>query len=118
MFRANTSRSRFSTSKLAFTTYSPVSFTGQTVSVIASRTNEDASGYLIDLPANAVDISLVAGDARGVTVSGTQLEIDPTVYDDLAAAESAAIIYQFFDGGQTQYVVVQISGLNDAPVVQ
>lgn len=94
---------------------------------------EDDDRFAVDLLAGAADpdatdtlsvsgLSLVSGDASGVTVGDAALDIDPSAYDGLAAGEVETIVYDYdvIDGaggtvGQT--AVVTIAGVNDAPVV-
>ncbi|MDO6425173.1 cadherin-like domain-containing protein, partial [Saccharophagus degradans] len=73
-------------------------------SAVTSSASEDDAAYSLDLLTNASDadgsdtlnvnsLTLVSGDASGVTVSGNSLSIDPNAYNALADGESEVISY-------------------------
>ncbi|WP_303494894.1 hypothetical protein, partial [Saccharophagus degradans] len=68
-------------------------------SAVTSTASEDDAAYSLDLLTNASDadssdtlnvnnLTLVSGDASGITVSGNSLSIDPNTYNALAVGES------------------------------
>ncbi|WP_197995017.1 Ig-like domain-containing protein [Gimesia panareensis] len=68
------------------------------------------------------DLTLVSGDAGGVSLSGNSLEIDASYYGYLNPNESAVIDYMYqvndgFGGTVSQSVEITVSGANDAPTV-
>ncbi|WP_197997606.1 Ig-like domain-containing protein [Gimesia panareensis] len=68
------------------------------------------------------DLSLVSGDAGGVSLSGNSLEIDASYYGYLNPNESAVIDYMYqvndgFGGTVNQSVKITVSGANDVPSV-
>ncbi|QDU15104.1 Calx-beta domain protein [Gimesia maris] len=100
---------------------------------VVSTVTEDDSSFSLDLLAGASDVdqadtlsisdlTLTGGDALGVTVNGTSLDIDPSAYTGLAVGESEVITYSFdvIDGNGgvvAQTATITITGVNDAPTV-
>ncbi|WP_417382891.1 tandem-95 repeat protein, partial [Gimesia sp.] len=100
---------------------------------LSSTVTEEAGAYSLNLLSDAVDadtndslnvsgLTLVSGDAAGVTVNGNTLEIDPGAYTSLAEEESEVISYSYnvIDGnGGTvaQTATITITGLNNTPTV-
>ncbi|MBN72847.1 MAG: hypothetical protein CME32_26640, partial [Gimesia sp.] len=101
--------------------------------VTNDATTEDDGSFSLDLLTGASDadtsdvlgvssLTLVSGDASGITENGTSLGIDPSAYISLAAGETAVITYNYNvtdgNGGVTaQTAVITITGVNDAPIV-
>ena len=102
-------------------------------SAVTSTASEDDTAYSLNLLANASDpdstdtlnvtnLTLVSGDASGVTVSGNSLSIDPNAYNALATGESEVITYSYDvedgnGGSVAQTATITITGSNDAPVI-
>ena len=100
--------------------------------VSASATEDDAS-FSVDLLAAASDVdasdslsvsglTVIGGDASGVTVSSNTLSVDPNAYNSLAVGESEVITYSYdvidSNGGiVAQMAAVTITGTNDGPTV-
>ena len=101
---------------------------------VVSTSNEDAGGFSVNLLDNASDVdandtlaiqNLVqtnAGNAGGITPSGTSLNVDPSFYGYLSVGESEVITYSYevIDGNGgvvSQTVSITIEGRNDAPLV-
>ena len=100
---------------------------------LSSTVTEEAGAYSLNLLSDAVDadtndslnvsgLTLVSGDAAGITVNGNTLEIDPGAYTSLAEEESEVISYSYnvIDGnGGTvaQTATITITGLNNTPTV-
>ncbi len=93
-------------------------------------TNEDAGLLAVDLRTGIADpnglsvenLTLVSGDASGISVGGTTLAIDTTVYNHLAVGESEVIehSYNIVDGNGgllAQTATITIEGRNDGPAV-
>ncbi|MBU2984233.1 retention module-containing protein, partial [Saccharophagus degradans] len=102
-------------------------------SAVTSTASEDDAAYSLDLLTNASDadgsdtlnvnnLTLVSGDASGITVSGNSLSIDPNAYNALATGESEVITYSYDvedgnGGSVAQTATITITGSNDAPTV-
>ncbi|WP_187782162.1 Ig-like domain-containing protein [Gimesia chilikensis] len=101
---------------------------------VVSASNEDAGGFSVNLLDNASDVdtndtltiqNLVqtnAGNAGGITPSGTSLSVDPSFYSYLSVGESEVITYSYevIDGNGgvvSQTASITIDGRNDAPIV-
>ncbi len=98
--------------------------------IVVSLTEDDAV-KVVDLMAGVRDVdqndalslgslTLVSGDAGGVSLSGHSLVIDPASYNYLAGNESISIRYDFqvtddFGGSVTQSVQIEMTGVNDPP---
>ena len=98
--------------------------------IIASASEDDAT-FSLDLLAGASDVdlsdtlsvsglTLVSGDASGVTVTLDSLIIDPDAYNGLSAGDSEVIVYSYNvideNGGTvSQTATVTITGENDGP---
>ncbi len=86
-----------------------------TVDLLDGASDPDSSDTL------SVDgLTLVSGDASGITDNGDSLTIDTSVYDSLAIGESEVIqfSYKVIDGNNgwvSQTVTITITGVNDAP---
>ena len=101
--------------------------------VTNDATTEDDSSFSLDLLTEASDadasdvlgvsgLTLVSGDASGITDNGTSLGIDPSAYNSLAAGETAVISFSYNvtdgNGGVVaQTAVITITGVNDVPIV-
>ncbi len=101
------------------------------VAAVTATATEDDPPLSVDLLAGASDpdtgdtlgiagLTLVSGDARGVTVAGTLLNVDPSAYNDLAVGQTEVITcsYSIVDGNGglvSQMATITISGLNDSP---
>ena len=71
---------------------------------------------------DGMSVTLVSGNAAGVTVNGSMLDVDPSAYNYLAVGESEIITYSYDivdgNGGVTpQTATITITGENDAPTV-
>ena len=105
-----------------------------TVSGAVSSNLDDSQGVVsVDLLANASDIdaldvlaainlTVISGDASGITVNGNALDVDTSAYQHLPLGQQETISYQYdvIDGqggsvGQT--ATLTISGSNQAPTV-
>ncbi|MCC9599647.1 cadherin-like domain-containing protein [Stieleria sp. JC731] len=100
---------------------------------VTATFSEDAGDDTVDLLSGATDpdtgdtlnvsgLTLVSGDASGVTVNGNSLSVSPSVYNDLQQGQSETIVYSYNiidgEGGSVaQTATVTITGVNDAPVV-
>ena len=67
-------------------------------------------------------MTVIGGDASGVTVSSHTLSVDPNAYNSLAVGESEVITYSYdvidSNGGiVAQMAAITITGTNDAPTV-
>ena len=67
-------------------------------------------------------VTLTSGNNVGVTVSGNQISIDPTVYDYLGQGDFEEVVYEYDiidgNGGSTTVTAtVRIDGLNDSPTL-
>ena len=67
------------------------------------------------------NLALQSGDASGVTISGTSLDIDPSAYNSLAAGDSEEIVYTFnvtdSNGGVVaNTATVTITGVDDLAI--
>jgi VCBS repeat-containing protein len=98
---------------------------------VSSSTNEDAGGYAVDLLAGASDpdtadvlsvsgLTLVSGNAAGITVNGNSLDVDPSAYSSLAAGETEVVTYSYSvidgqGGSVLQTATITIEGRNDGP---
>ena len=98
---------------------------------VESIIDEDYSSYSLNLLSGASDVdtsdvlgvsglTLISGDASGITDNGTSLGIDPSAYQSLADGESEVITFNYnvIDGNGgvvAQTAVITISGVNDAP---
>ncbi|HVM37014.1 MAG TPA: Ig-like domain-containing protein [Sphingomicrobium sp.] len=97
---------------------------------VTSETNEDEAGYSVDLLTGASDpdghtlsvtgLTLVSGNAGGITLSGNALAVDPSAYNYLKAGESEIVTYSYtIDDGNggtvVQTATITIEGRNDAP---
>ncbi len=65
-------------------------------------------------------LTLVSGDARGITPSGTSLSVNPNAYGFLTDAQNSVIVYSYTvidgNGGSTpQSATITINGFNDPP---
>jgi VCBS repeat-containing protein len=99
---------------------------------IANTTNEDATAYSIDLLGgasdvdttdglNVADLTVVSGNASGISVSGNTLNVTPSAYTTLAVGMSEVVTYSYDvedgnGGSVAQTASVTINGVNDAPV--
>jgi|GEM_PF-2907988 len=97
-------------------------------------TDEDAAAFGVDLLQGASDVdngavlsvanlTLLEGDASGVTLNGTVLEVDPDAYGALADLESEVIRFSYnvtdeHGAAVGQTVTITIDGLNDAPEIE
>ncbi|QDU09046.1 Calx-beta domain-containing protein [Gimesia aquarii] len=104
-----------------------------TVSALNTAATEDDVSFSLDLLTGANDVdttdilgvnglTLVSGDASGITDNGTSLGIDPSAYQSLAANESEVIVYHYNvidnnGGSVAQTATITITGVNDAPTV-
>ncbi|QDV52002.1 beta strand repeat-containing protein [Gimesia fumaroli] len=100
---------------------------------VLSLPTEDDVAFNLDLLSNssdvdATDILMVSnlmktsGDDSGITINGNSLDIDPSVYNSLAAGETAVIEYSYNvvdgkGGSVAQTATITINGVNDAPTV-
>ncbi|MDB2438225.1 cadherin-like domain-containing protein, partial [Hellea sp.] len=100
---------------------------------LAVSATEDDASFTVDLLSGAADVdasdslsvanlTLVSGDASGVSVNGDSLDIDPTAYNALAVGESVTISYSYDiedenGGAVSQTATITITGENDAPTV-
>ncbi len=99
---------------------------------VTSIVDEDDAPYSVDLLAGASDddgdtlvvsgLTLDSGDASGITVNGTSLDVDPDAYDHLAVGDSEVISYSYViedgnGGSVAQTATVTITGVNDTPTV-
>ncbi|MBT5083344.1 MAG: cadherin-like domain-containing protein, partial [Rhodospirillaceae bacterium] len=86
-----------------------------TVDLLDGASDPDSSDTL------AIDgLTLSSGDDSGVSIDGTNLEIDPSVYNYLSVGESEVITYSYDiidgnGGSVSQTASVTISGENDEP---
>ncbi len=98
---------------------------------VTSAANEDDPPYSVDLLTGATDpdgdvlhvsgVTLVTGDASGITVSGDSLLVNPTAYD-LAPGVIEVIDYSYSvvdgnGGSVNQTAIVIITGVNTLTVV-
>ena len=100
---------------------------------VANTTNEDAAAYSVDLLDGASDVdttdvlnvanlTVVSGDASGITLSGNALSVNPSAYTALAVGTSEIVTYSYDivdgnGGSVAQTASVTINGVNDAPTV-
>lgn len=100
---------------------------------VSADLTEDDAATTVDLLTGAEDpdtgdsvsvdgLTLVSGDAKGITVNGDTLSIDPSAYNDLAAGAVETLIYSYnvIDGNNAstpQSATITIAGVNDAPTV-
>lgn len=102
---------------------------------VISNADQNDSVYNIDLLANASDIDrgdslsvshirLLEGNEAGISIaiSGSGLDIDPSVYNYLGEGERETIRYEYrvndsHEGYTHQTAEIEIQGLNDIPVV-
>src|SRR5690606_33096524 len=102
-------------------------------STITSTTSEDDAAYSINLLTSAIDpdttdvlnisgLTLTGGNASGVTLNGSSLDINPNAYNALAAGEIETVTYSYTiedgnGGSVAQTATITITGTNDAPTV-
>ncbi len=95
--------------------------------------SEDNSSTTLNLLDNSFDpdtndvltasnVTLLSGDAAGITINGNALDIDPNAYNYLAVGETEVITYSFDvsdgNGGlASQTATIVIQGANDQPTV-
>ncbi|WP_158222822.1 cadherin-like domain-containing protein [Rhodopirellula sp. MGV] len=95
--------------------------------------SEDDADATVDLLTGASDpdtgdvlsvsgLSVVSGDASGITVNGNSLSVSPAAYNSLPAGQTETIIYNYNivdgEGGTVaQSATITINGANDAPTV-
>ena len=99
--------------------------------VVRASPFEDDAAIVINLLAGASDadgdtlsvvgLVKIAGDDKGVTVVGSALQVDPGLYDSLAAGATEVLRYRYDvsdgNGGTVaQAAIIRIRGVNDAPV--
>ncbi|MDA9475066.1 hypothetical protein XI03_11255 [Bradyrhizobium sp. CCBAU 65884] len=109
-------------------TYTPAGQPPMVSGPIVSSKSEDDAAYTLDLLQFASDpdhdvlhVANVTGLAKGVTLDGDTLHVDPNAYDSLAVGEHATINvnYNIVDGNSgsvPQTATITINGENDAPV--
>ena len=97
-------------------------------SITATATEDDAS-FSVDLLADVsqpssslANLALVSGDDAGVTVNGSSLDVDPSVYSSLADGGSEVIEYSYDitdgnGGAIAQTATLTINGINHAPIL-
>ncbi|MCO8123948.1 cadherin-like domain-containing protein [Stieleria sp. TO1_6] len=101
--------------------------------VVTATVTEDDASTPVNLLTGASDpdtgdtlsvdnLTLVSGDASGISGSGSTLTIDPSQYNDLAAGDSEVIVYTYDiidnnGGSVSQSATITITGVNDAPTV-
>ena len=101
---------------------------------IESTASEDDASFSVNLldgafdidasdELNVNDVTLVSGDASGVIIDGTSLDVDPSAYDYLAVGEAMVITYSFLvedgnGGSVAQTATITITGENDEPTVE
>ena len=101
---------------------------------LAVTAGEDDAGFGLNLLQGAADVdagatlgianfAVLDGDASGLTLNGTVLEIDPDAYGALADGESEVVqvAYTVVDehgAGVQQTATVTIEGANDAPEIE
>ncbi|MDB9525092.1 VCBS domain-containing protein [Oscillatoria sp. CS-180] len=88
-----------------------------TVDLTSVVTDSDTNDTLV-----ANSINLTSGDAKGVSVSGSSLQVNPNAYDDLGAGDSEVIVYTYRVTDGIEVVkdltaTVTVSGENDVPVI-
>ena len=109
-----------------------------TVGAVTGGSSEDDAAFSVDLLGNSSDpdttdvltvsnVTLNGGDASGVTLNGTDLDVDPSAYNYLADGESAVISYTYdvveSDDIGTELsrtattATITITGTNDAPTI-
>ena len=102
---------------------------------VTGGSTEDDAMFSVDMLTGASDpdmsdtinvdgtsLTLVSGNAAGVTVNGNDLDVDPNAYNYLAVGESAVIVYNYNiidgnGGSVAQTATITITGENDAPTV-
>ena len=99
---------------------------------ITAAANEDDAGFTVDMLTGASDIDTsdvlsvanVTGLTAGVTLSGTNLNVDPSdaAFQSLALGAVLAIVVNYdvvdsFGGSAAQTATITITGTNDAPAV-
>ena len=105
----------------------------QVTASVNAEASEDDSTFSVDMLSGVTDVddaqnlsvsnlSLVSGDDQGVTVSGNQLQVDPSFYQSLAEGESESLVYVFdvedgSGGSISQTAAITLLGTNDAPEV-
>jgi len=109
----------------------PVNDAPTVSAAVTSSANDGDAAYSVNLLAGASDVdgdslsvsglTLVDGDASGITVNGNSLEVDPSAYVSLAAGESAVIQYSYLvddghSGTVAQTATITINGGANAPV--
>src|SRR6185369_9664828 len=93
--------------------------------------SEDDAGFSVNLLAGASDpdasdvlsvsgLTLVSGDAAGITPSGNSLAVNPAAYNYLAVGENVVIVYSYdiidgHGGSVPQTATITITGVNDTP---
>ncbi len=114
-------------------TVDPVNDVPVTPAALSSTVDEDAAAYSIDLLSGTTDadadtlavtnFTLVSGDASGLSLNGTNLDVDPNTYTSLAVGDADVVVvfdYDIDDGNGgvvAQSVTVTITPENDAPTV-
>ncbi|MCD0458369.1 cadherin-like domain-containing protein [Roseiconus lacunae] len=88
-----------------------------TVDLLDGASDPDTGDVL-----NVADLTLVSGDASGITVGGNTLSVSPSTYNSLPEGSSETIVYSYNitdgEGGTVaQTATVTINGANDAPTV-
>ena len=87
------------------------------VALLTGASDPDTSDVL------SVDaLTVVSGDATGITLVGNSLSVDPSAYNSLAAGETEIVTYTYNvvdgnSGSASQTATITINGANDAPVV-
>ena len=98
---------------------------------ITASAGEDDASFTVDLLTGASDVDngavlsisdiVITGDNSGITLNGSMLTIDPSVYGNLVAGETAIIIYNYnvIDGNGgivAQTATITINGADDGGV--
>ncbi|MEL6815298.1 MAG: cadherin-like domain-containing protein, partial [Cyanobacteria bacterium J06598_3] len=88
-----------------------------TIDMLAGASDPDGSDTLA-----IANLSLVSGDDAGITIAGTDFEINPDLYTALGDGESAVVEYRYDiidgnGGSVSQTATIAITGENDAPTV-
>ena len=100
-------------------------------SAVTASANEDDADFVVNLldgatdsdsdSLNVQDLTLVNGDASGMTIVGNTISVDPSAYGYLAVGESETISYEYnvtdLDGATPQTATITITGANDGPSV-
>ena len=103
------------------------------VSEVAGFTFEDDETFSLNLLEGATDVdasdslsvenlTLLSGDASGVSVNGNNLDVDLSAYQSLAAGDVETLIYSYLvsdgnGGTASQTATLVIVGENDAPTI-